>query len=91
MPNVSLIDGHIDESIKQYCRYCTHLVTGNGIYCTIKNKVIAESTAKSLNHCKEFDFNSIDAFFETDGYKPRKAKETVNTEQMRLGESEVTE
>lgn len=35
---------------------------------------MADSTAKSVNHCKEFEFNSIDAFFETDGYKPRKAR-----------------
>ena len=30
----------------QYCRYCNNLVTGNGIYCTEKNKIIAENTAK---------------------------------------------
>lgn len=36
---------------------------------------MAESTAKAVNHCKEFEFNEIDAFFETDGYKPRKTKE----------------
>lgn len=91
MSNVSLIDGHIDEQKKQYCRYCTHLVTGNGIYCSAKNKEMAESTAKSVNHCKDFEFNSIDAFFETDGYKPRKAKEIVSTEQMRFDERSDTE
>lgn len=69
----------------QYCRYCTHLVTGNGIYCTAKNKTMAESTAKSANHCKEFELNKIDAFFETDGYKPREPKKTENwTERMRF-------
>lgn len=62
----------------QYCRYCTHLVTGNGIYCTAKNKTMAESTAKAVNHCKEFEFNEMDAFFETDGYKPREPKKTKN-------------
>ena len=36
---------------------------------------MADSTAKSVNHCKEFDFNEIDAFFETDGYQPRKPKQ----------------
>lgn len=34
-----------------------------------------DSTAKSVNHCKEFEFNEMDAFFETDGYKPRKPKQ----------------
>ena len=61
--------------MKQYCRYCSYLVTGNGTYCTVKNKEMADSTAKSVNHCKEFDFNEMDAFFETDGYKPRKPKQ----------------
>ena len=78
--------------MKQYCRYCAHLVTGNGIYCTCKNKEMAESTAKATNRCKEFEYNEIDAFFETDGYKPRKAKETViNTEQMQLDKRSDTE
>lgn len=36
--------------MRQYCRYCNNLVTGNGIYCCAKNKNIAESTAKSVNH-----------------------------------------
>lgn len=68
--------------MKQYCRYCNNLVTGNGTYCTAHNKEMRDSTAKSLNHCKEFEFNEMDAFFETDGYKPRnpkqsKPKETV--------------
>lgn len=60
--------------MKQYCRYCANLVTGNGTYCTLKNKIMSDSTAKSANHCKEFEFNEIDAFFETDGYNPRKEK-----------------
>ncbi len=88
MGSVSLINGHIDEPRKQYCRYCTHLVTGNGIYCAAKKKEMAESTAKSVNHCKIFEFNCIDAFFETDGYKPKKVKEITNSQQMCL-ESEV--
>lgn len=61
--------------MKQYCRYCNNLVTGNGTYCTAKNKEMRDSTAKSVNHCKEFEFNEMDAFFETDGYKPRSARQ----------------
>lgn len=48
--------------MKQYCRYCNNLVTGNGTYCTAKNKEMRDSTAKSANHCKEFEFNEMDAF-----------------------------
>lgn len=77
--------------MKQYCRYCAYLVTGNGIYCTAKNKKMAESTAKSTNHCKEFEFNEMDAFFETDGYKPKPTKKVENNNcvQMQFEESEV--
>lgn len=62
----------------QYCRYCNNLVTGNGIYCTVKDKIIAENTAKATNKCKMFEFNHIDAFYEnTDGYRPRKPLKSI--------------
>ena len=78
--------------MKQYCRYCNNLVTGNGTYCTAKKKTIADSTAKSVNHCKQFEFNEIDAFAETDGYKPRKTKVTEQwTEKMRFDIGGYTE
>lgn len=60
--------------MKQYCRYCIHLHAGNGIWCDEKKKEMSESTAKSVNNCKMFEFCEIDAFFETDGYKPRQSK-----------------
>lgn len=57
----------------QYCRYCNNPVTGNGIYCTEKNKTMSESTAKTTNNCKLYVFNHVDAFYENaDGYRPRK-------------------
>lgn len=70
--------------MKQYCRYCANLVTGNGTYCMVKNKTMSDSTAKSVNHCNEFEFNKIDAFFETEGYKPRKRKQNQNDNQISL-------
>lgn len=57
--------------MKQYCRYCVHLHTPNGIWCDAKGKELSENTAKSVNNCKQFVFCEEDAFFETDGYKPR--------------------
>lgn len=70
--------------MKQYCRYCANLVTGNGTYCTHKNKEIADSTAKAVNKCKDFAFCAIDAFGETGGYKPRKKEERQqDTDQYR--------
>ena len=76
--------------MRQYCRYCNNLVTGNGIYCCAKNINIAESTAKSVNRCKEFELNTMDAFFETSGYKPRKTKTAEHSgyEQIRIEERE---
>ena len=62
--------------MKQYCRYCTYLVTGNGIWCSVKKKPMSESTAKSINYCADFEFNEIDSFGETDGYKPRMRTES---------------
>ena len=62
--------------MKQYCRYCSHLCAGNGIWCGAKEKEVAESTAKSANHCKQFEFCETDAFFETNGYKERFKKKT---------------
>ena len=75
--------------MKQYCRYCVFCVGNNGIYCEAKGKIMAESTAKSLNKCKDFDFCKIDAFGETDGYKPRNRR-VVNYDkrQMSLFEEE---
>lgn len=58
--------------MKQYCRYCIHLVTGNGIYCTKRNREYTEQYAKSTNNCGDFELNVIDAFFENErGYQPR--------------------
>lgn len=58
--------------MKQYCRYCAHLVYGNGTWCEKHQTDMSESAAKRLNHCKDFDFCEIDAFCENPtGYHPR--------------------
>lgn len=62
--------------MKQYCRYCSALVTGNGIYCTEKNETMSESKAKRVNSCPHFNLNPMDAFFENEkGYQPREPKQ----------------
>lgn len=53
--------------MRQYCRYCVNLVTGNGIYCTKKEKELSESFCMGKNFCKDFEFCETDAF----GYNPR--------------------
>ena len=71
--------------MKQYCRYCTHLHAGNGIWSDEKQKEMSEATAKSVNNCKLFDFCEMDAFGETDGYKPRQHTiDEIETNQMRM-------
>ena len=58
--------------MKQYCRYCVHLATGNGTWCEKRQKEMSDSAAKRLNHCNDFDFCEIDAFCENlAGYHPR--------------------
>ena len=58
--------------MKQYCRYCVHLTTGNGIWCGKRQREYSESYAKSTNNCGDFELNVIDAFFENlRGYQPR--------------------
>lgn len=63
--------------MKQYCRYCSHLVTGNGIVCEKLNKEMSEAAAKTPNRCKSFEaydgpVECQDAFGENvKGYHPR--------------------
>ena len=58
--------------IKQYCRYCVHLATGNGVWCSERGKVLSESYTKGVNTCKDFDFCEMDAYAENPKpYKPR--------------------
>ena len=61
--------------MKQYCRYCCHLVVGDANYCSRQKRTISESTAKGINRCTDFIYNPIDAFFENKkGYQPREPK-----------------
>lgn len=62
--------------MKQYCRYCSHLVYGDVCFCQKKNWVKTESSCKQRNKCKDFEFNPIDALGENlNGYKPREEKQ----------------
>ena len=69
-------------SMKQYCRYCAYLCTGNGAnWCSEHQECRSESSCKSVNKCKDFVFCNCepqfqDAFGENDkGYQPREHKE----------------
>ncbi len=75
--------------IRQYCRYCVFLTTGNGIYCAKRKRTYSESYAKSTNNCGDFELNVIDAFGENGkGYQPRETKSTMEDNQMTWQEYE---
>lgn len=75
--------------IRQYCRYCVYLVTGNGIYCTKRKREYSEQYAKSTNNCGDFELNVIDAFGENErGYQPREPKPPIDKNQMTWEEYE---
>ena len=65
--------------MKQYCRYCAYcIVQLEGFaWCEELSKEMSETTAKSVNTCKRFEFNEIDAFDLDKKYKPREKKEKV--------------
>lgn len=62
--------------MKQYCRYCAHLVYGDVCYCEKKKWIKTYSSCKQRNKCNDFIFNPIDALAENlNGYKPREKKQ----------------
>lgn len=67
----------------QYCRYCSHCIYGDSVYCDEKGTTMSFEQAKRTNKCKHFELNTIDALYENvEGYKPRKHKKFKG--QMRL-------
>lgn len=70
--------GEKSPSGKQYCRYCSWLCCGNGIWCSKHKREYSEQKVKALNHCKDFDFNPMDALgFDPEKlYKPKIKKES---------------
>lgn len=68
--------------MRQYCRYCNSLVTGNGIYCTFLDKERTEASTMVVNHCKHFEFNEIDAYNMDHKYHPKRQmpRDSANTQ-----------
>lgn len=62
------------EKMKQYCRWCAYLCTGNGIRCDELSKEISEAAAKSPNRCHSFAYVGIDAFGSDKEYRPQQPK-----------------
>lgn len=71
--------------MKQYCRYCAHLVYGDVAYCQEKEMCLSDAYAKRPNNCSKFNLNEIDAFGENPNpYRPRPEKTEENDIQMRM-------
>ena len=60
----------------------------NVSYCSAKQKEISSISCKTVNHCKEFVFNEIDAFNFEHKYKPLQKKEKAENKQLKLFEGE---
>ena len=84
--------------MKQYCRYCVNLCVNNVPYCMEREQCLSESYCKRVNNCKDFIFADVepeyqDAFGETNGYHPKKAKAKAKVDskyhQMTIAEVEV--
>lgn len=68
--NASRMRGWKMNDTRHQCRWCASLCTGNGIYCSEKQKCLSESHTKRVNKCPDFQFVNMDAYtFEE--YKPR--------------------
>lgn len=73
------------------CRYCSHLITGNGIWCEAHQREYSEKYTKTPNNCGDFELNVIDAYDLNRTYQPREARPEVDDNQITfadLGEIE---
>ena len=70
--------------MKQYCRYCNNLVTGNGIYCCAKNKNIAEVLDMRVSEALSF-FDNVPKI-----KNKLKVLEDVGLGYIKLGQSAPT-
>lgn len=69
--------------MKQYCRYCSHCVYGDVVYCEVLNDTMSEKKAKRVNKCKHFELNEIDVFNINKTYKSKQTKKK-EAEQTKL-------
>lgn len=60
--------------MNQYCRYCAYMCVGDANYCSKNKECYSDEKIKRVNHCKDFEFNSIDALNPNNEYKPREKK-----------------
>ena len=75
-----------DRDVRQYCRYCIHMVCGDVNYCDMHKQGYSDAQIKRTNRCKDFELCTIDALgenpreYEPREYKPRARKEANESE-----------
>lgn len=75
------------QTMKQYCRYCSHMICGDANYCEAYHKCFTDEKIKRVNKCKKFSFNEIDALT-FNKYNPRKNKKNYEQTSINLEEDE---
>lgn len=73
--------------MKQYCRYCAWCSYGDAVYCDVYGKTMSEQSAKRVNKCSHFKFNSADVFDPERIYRPRGVN-GVSADQLTIDEFE---
>ena len=66
--------------MNQYCRYCAYLCVGDCAYCSSHMDTMSDEKAKRMNHCKDFQFNPLDAFDLERTYSPMKARRKMKNQ-----------
>ena len=70
-----------DRDVRQYCRYCIHMVCGDANYCGVRKQCYSNAQVKRTNQCKEFELCTIDGLGENPReYKPRTRKKVNERE-----------
>ena len=66
---------HVEDEMRQYCRYCVYMVCGDTCYCQQKAKEMTEKQVVASNNCKLFEFAPEDALGTGHKYTPRVYRE----------------
>ena len=70
-----LVYGHMEDEMRQYCRYCIYMICGDTCYCQQKAKEMTEKQVVASNNCKLFEFTPEDALGTGHKYTPRVYRE----------------
>lgn len=64
------------DAMKQYCRYCAYCFEGDCFYCSCHERVLAETSIRSVNRCRDYVKSELGDVASGRQYRPRR-KEAV--------------